>query len=123
MTNRAERRRREKLSRNATADEIFPKGQHGPTNLPGAGNSMTNILGALRELMPGWEFTLFAFEPPAEGKKHNRLPRFNYGSTVDRPDMVAVLEAFLLKQKDPAEYARLAQLDQFHNDQTTQGKA
>jgi len=77
----------------------------------------------MRELMPGWDFTLFAFEPPAEAKAAGRLPRFNYGSTVERADMLAVLDAFILKNKDPAEYARMAQFDQLRTEQPTEGKA
>lgn len=111
-----------KRSRDAKPHEIFPDG-HGPTNLPGRGDVMTNVLKTLRELMPGWDFTLFAFEPPAQAKAAGRLPRFNYGSTVERADMLAVLNAFILKNSDPAEYARLAQLDQFRTGQTTRGKA
>lgn len=111
-----------KPARNSKPDEILPGG-HGPVNLPGKGDVMTNLLNALRELMPGWEFTLFAFEPPETAKTAGRLPRFNYGSTVEREDMLAVLDAFILKNKDPAEYARMAQLDKLRTEQTTQGKA
>lgn len=111
-----------KLSRDAPPGEIL-QSDHGPANLPGKGDVMTNILNSLRELMPGWEFTLFAFEPPSKAAEAGRLPRFNYGSTVERPDMLAVLDAFILKNKDPSEYSRLAKLDEFRTAQTTQGKA
>lgn len=111
-----------KQSRDARPDEIL-QGDHGPVNMPGQGDVMTNILNTLRELMPGWEFALFAFEPPADAKENQRLPRFNYGSTVERPDMLAVLDAFILKNKDPAEYARQAKLDELRQQQTTQGRA
>lgn len=111
-----------KRSRDAKPDEIFP-GSHGPVNMPGHGDVMTNLLKALRDLMPGWDFTLFAFEPPAQAKAAGRLPRFNYGSTVERADMLAVLDAFILKNKNPAEYARMAHLDQLRIAQKTEGKA
>jgi hypothetical protein len=111
-----------KRPRDARLDEIL-KGDHGPANLPGQGDVMTNLLSALRKLMPGWEFTLFAFEPPDRAKADGRLPRLNYGSTVERADMLAVLEAFILKNKDPAEYARMAKLDEFRTNQTTEGKS
>lgn len=111
-----------KHARYARPDEIL-QGSHGPVNLPGKGDVMTNLLGALCKLMPGWEFTLFAFEPPDRAKAAGRLPRLNYGSTVERAYMLAVIEAFILKNKDPCEYARMAKLDEFHTDQTTEGKA
>lgn len=110
-----------KLSRNARPDEIFP-GQHGPANLPGKGDVITNLLSALRELMPGWDFTLFAFEPPSQAARDGRLPRFNYGSTVERADMIAVLKAFILKNENPAEYERQAKLDEFQQQQSTEGR-
>jgi hypothetical protein len=113
------------LSRDARPEEIFP-GQHGPVRgLEGVGKGdvMTNLLTALQKLMPGWQFTLFMFEPPEQAAKANRLPAFNYGSTVDRPDMLAVLKAFILKNEDPEEYARNAKLDEFRKQQGTEGKA
>lgn len=111
-----------KRARYARPDEIL-QGNNGPANLPGRGDVMTNLLSTLRKLMPGWEFTLFAFEPPDRAKAAGRLPRLNYGSTVERADMLAVIEAFILKNKDPREYARMAKLDEFHTDQITEGKS
>ncbi|WBU27526.1 hypothetical protein OOZ54_12560 [Rhodopseudomonas palustris] len=73
--------------------------------------------------MPGWDFTIFMFEPPAAAAAANRLPAFNYGSTVQRADMLAVLKAFIMKNEDPAEYERLAKLDEFLASQTTKGRA
>ena len=56
---------------------------------------MTAALNALREGLPGYDFALFMFEKkPAAGRE---LPRFNYGSTCDRADMVNVLNAFVQK--------------------------
>lgn len=111
-----------KSARSTRRDKIL-QGAHGPANLPGAGDVMTNLLSALRELVPGWEFALFAIEPPDRAKADGRLPRFNYGSTVERADMLAVLEAFILKNKDPAKYASLAKLDEFASNQQTEGNA
>lgn len=123
--NRKERRAQAKLSRHAKPEEIFPD-EHGPVRgleKVGKGDVMTNLLKALQELMPGWEFTLFMFEPPEQAKIANRLPAFNYGSTVERADMLSVLKAFILKNENPAEYEKLAKLDEFRLQQATKGNA
>lgn len=127
MANRQQRRaaaasEKEKLARDAKPEDILPGG-HGPTNLPGAGDVMTRILRSLQEWMPGWDFTLFAFEPPSRAKAEDRLPRFNYGSTVERADMLAVLKAFIMKNEDPSKYERMAKLDSFMTTQETKGSA
>ena len=110
-----------KLSRDAAPEEIL-QGDHGPVRgVPGKGDVVTNMLSALQDLMPGWNFTIFMFEPPANAAKANRLPAFNYGSTVERADMLAVLKAFILKNENPADYAKLAKLDEFQRDQSTTG--
>lgn len=124
-SNRHQRRQKAKLSRDAAPDEIFPAG-HGPVRgmeKIGKGDVMSKLLTVLKELMPGWEVTLFLHEPPEQAKAADRLPAFNYGSTVDRPDMLAVLKAFIMKNEDPAEYAKLAKIDEFLRQQNAGGAA
>lgn len=96
--NRHQRRRDQKLSRDATPDEIFPAG-HGPVQRSVV-DVMTAALDGLRkDLGPNYHVTLFVAErvPPAE---EARLPRFNYMSTGHREDMLAVLEAFVAKNRE-----------------------
>jgi hypothetical protein len=98
--NRRDRRAARKLSRHAAPEEIFP-GEHGPIQT-GIGETMTAALRAIRRsLGPGYEITLFVAEAsPPLGER--RLPRFNYASTANRDDMIAVLEAFVLKHRSAA---------------------
>lgn len=93
--NRHERRKAAKLSRDATPDEIFPDG-HSP--IPGeTAPKMTAVLEALLQGFPGCDVTLFVAERAAtEGRE---LPRFNYISSAERPDMLAVLKAFVAKNE------------------------
>lgn len=121
--NRHARRAEAKRSRDATPEEIFPGGHEPVRGLEnvGKGDVMTNLLKALQELMPGWEFTLFMFEPPKQAAAAGRLPAFNYGSTVDRADMLAVLKAFIMKNEAPEEYVKLAKIDEFMRQQKTDG--
>ena len=95
--NRKQRRADRKRSRDATPGEIFP-GEHGPVQ-----TSLQELMPGLlriiqRHLGPNFSVTLFIAEnePP---KGENRDPRFNYASTACREDMIAVLEAFILKQR------------------------
>ena len=95
--NRHERRKRQKLSRHATKDEIFP-GRHGPVQ-PQVVDQMMRVMDALQEGFPGYNITLFIAERDVpEGE--DRLPRFNYASTGEREDMLAVLEAFIAKNRE-----------------------
>jgi hypothetical protein len=98
--NRHQRRRDQKLSRDASPDEIFPAG-HGPVQRSVV-DLMTAALDGLRKALgPNYHVTLFVAErvPPAE---EARLPRFNYMSTGHREDMLAVLEAFVAKNRAAA---------------------
>lgn len=110
--NRRERRavaaRERKLSRDAASDEIFPPGEpHGPVQ-PAAESLMRALLRFAREHLPDYEVTIFLAER-AEAAGAGRLPRFNYGSTADRADMVAVLRAFVERHQADA-----ATLDKIH---------
>jgi len=93
--NRHERRRAKKLSRDASIDEIFV-GSHGP--IPGdTATKMTAAIEVLLEGFPNCDVTLFVAEKEAtEGRD---LPRFNYISSAERPDMIAVLKAFVAKNE------------------------
>ena len=93
--NRHERR---KLARHATTkDEIFP-GRHGPMQ-PEIADVMVRVMDALKEGFPNHDITLFISERDVpEGE--DRLPRFNYASTGEREDMLAVLEAFVAKHRE-----------------------
>lgn len=95
---RQQRRRDQKLSRDATPDEIFPAG-HGPVQ-SGLVEIMKLTIEALRgHIGPNYDVTMFVAErlPPAD---EARLPRFNYMSTACREDMLAVLNAFVLKHSE-----------------------
>lgn len=91
--NRHDRRKAKKLSRDATIDEIFV-GSHAP--IPGnTATRMTAAVEVLLEAFPNCDVTLFVAEKEAtEGRE---LPRFNYISSAERPDMIAVLKAFVAK--------------------------
>ena len=86
-----------KLARNGTNDENAVPGSHGPAQAQ-AVDAMKAALDCLREVLPGWQFTLFAFEPETAAK--GRLPRYTYMSTADRRDMVAVLRAFVARNSE-----------------------
>lgn len=98
--NRHERR---KLSRDARPEEIFG-GRHGPIQTE-IRDQMNAVAAALQQGFPGYDITLFVAEREADG----RLPRFNYISTADRRDMLAVLKAFVLK--NDAEAAALDKIN------------
>jgi hypothetical protein len=99
---RAARAQGQTLARDRTPDEIFPPHHpHGPVQ-PQAETLMRTLLDFARDKLPGYDITVFLSERQApEGS--NRLPRFNYGSTCDRADMVAVLQAFIAKNTRSAE--------------------
>jgi hypothetical protein len=89
---RAQQSRTAKLARNASPEEILPGG-HGPVQ-SGLVDLMTATVDVLRESIGlNYDVTLFVAErTPADGS--TRLPRFNYMSTAERADMLAVLKAF-----------------------------
>lgn len=95
---RAQAAKGKKFAADATDDEIFP-GSHGPVQ-PQVQPLMQVALEELGALLPGYDFTLFAAQKPAEG---GPFPRFNYMSTASRDDMFAVLRAFLAKNSGIAE--------------------
>lgn len=97
--NRHERR---KLARNATPDENAVPGSHGPVQAQ-AGVIMKTIFETLRTVYPGYEMTVFVFEPARLARKEGRAPRFNYASTVNRDDMIAVLEGFIKQSRETGE--------------------
>lgn len=98
--NRHDKRKRRKLARHGTPDEIFPPSQpHGPIQ-PEIHERMNKVADALRLAFPGCDITLFVAERDATaGRKY---PRFNYISTAAREDMVAVLKAFVAKNNAEA---------------------
>lgn len=83
--------KRRKLARDAGNDENCIPGSHGPVQAEVVG-IMEATLDALWAHLPGWQFTLFSFEPNGS--------RYNYMSTADRPDMVAVLKAFVARNSE-----------------------
>lgn len=94
-------RAKPKLSRDATPEEVFPD------DLPGRGHApiqsavvdvMRLVVDTLRQQLPGFEVTLFVAESH-ELTKGKRLPRFNYMSSAEREDMLAVLKAFIAKNE------------------------
>ncbi len=91
---------RRKLARDATPDEIFP-GPHGPLQANIA-DVLPRVMDELRRVFSGYELTLFVAEPTGIGSAEARLPRFNYISTAARPDMLAVLKAFVAKNEAEA---------------------
>jgi len=94
--NRHDRRKARKRSRDATPDEIFPPGHPHSGVQPGIHDALNRMMNVLRDAFPGYGVTLFLNE---RGNPEGRLPRFNYASTEDREDMVAVLEAFIAKNR------------------------
>lgn len=91
---------RRKLSRDATTEEIFPGETHAPIQTVVREN-MLAVMDVLKKAFPKHDVTLFIAERdvPA-GEK--RLPRFNYASTAERADMLAVLRAFIAKHEASA---------------------
>lgn len=87
-----------KRARDATPDEIFGPtySGHGPQQ-PQAAAAMRRILRKLTKMAPDFDVVLFLIEKPERAV--GRLPRFNYGATVERADMVAVLDAFVAKNR------------------------
>jgi len=80
---------------------------------------MRQLVKDAQKMWPGSELTVFVFEPPKTAKEQGRLPRFNYASTVERADMLAVLEAFIDKQKNPDSQQKA--VDKFMATLTTEG--
>jgi hypothetical protein len=77
-------------------ESIFP-GEHGPVQ-PEIADLLRKVVDALQKGFPGHGITLFLNEKePSAGRT---LPRFNYVSTEDRADMIAVLKAFIAKTED-----------------------
>lgn len=91
--------KRRKLARDAKPDENAIPGSHGPIQ-DEAARLMRGMLDTFRECLPGWNFALFVIEPEERARAEGRTARFNYGSTVQRADMVAILEGFLARQKE-----------------------
>ena len=102
--NRKERRAQHKLARHATSEEIFHEGTrgHGPiqSSLRDVMPKMVRII--QNEIGPAFTVTLFIAEiaPPLD---ENREARFSYCSSAERADMIAVLEAFIKKQREVGE--------------------
>lgn len=94
--NRQQRRAQKKLARDASPSEVFPE-RHGPLQTSLAGTMQAAVEVLRDHLGTNFDVTLFVAERlPADGA--DRLPRFNYISTAERPDMIAVLRAFIEKQ-------------------------
>jgi hypothetical protein len=72
----------------------FP-GPH--TELPADKKKMISVIEAIKEVFPRCHVTLFIAD--IEGKD-GLPPRFNYASTANRDDMVAVLKAFIERQEN-----------------------
>jgi hypothetical protein len=102
--NRQQRRRMErqnaKLSRNATAEEIFPPNEpHAPIQT-GIDEPMRKIVTDIQHHMgPNYTVTLFIAQVK---NPTGQLPRFNYASTAEREDMLAVLDAFVQRYRKDA---------------------
>lgn len=89
------RKERRKLSRHATTAEIFPEG-HKP--IPSETQRvMISVMHILKDAFPGFEITMFLAEKKVQPGQS--APRFNYMSTADRRDMIAVLRAFIEKHE------------------------
>lgn len=114
--NRRERRASgKKLSRNATSDEILPS-RHGPVQT-GLVDVMKAAVDVLREhLGANYHITLFVAEASVPAGE-DRLPRFNYMSTAAREDMLAVLAAFVEKNR-----AAGPSIDKIHDEPPTGAK-
>lgn len=89
--------KRRKRSRDATPDEIFhPEDKHHPIPM-NLHDKMNAVADGLNDIFPGCIVTLFVSE--IEASEGRALPTFNYISTGDRADMLAVLEAFIAKNR------------------------
>lgn len=94
--NRRDRRRSAKLSRDAKPEEIL-RGEHGPVQ-DDAGKLMKAMLEVCQKAFPNYGITLFVNEREVlDGA--DRLPRFNYASTENRADMIAVLKSFIQRHE------------------------
>lgn len=82
-----------------TDDENSVPGTHGPASEQST-HIMRAVMDVLRQNYPGCQFTMFVFEPPAPGTKYNG--RYNYASTVDREDMLAVMRSFIARADEMA---------------------
>lgn len=91
--------KRRKFARDAGDAENAIPGSHGPVQ-PSVVDLMTAVLDFCRAQCPNYTFTLFAAEPVETADAEKRLPRFNYMSTADRRDMVAVLKAFVARNSE-----------------------
>lgn len=89
--------KRRKLSRDASPEEIL--GGHGPVQ-DKAAHLMRAMLKACQQAFPGYAITVFVSEPEAVADAEGRDPRFNYASTADRRDMIAVLKAFIARNEE-----------------------
>ena len=83
----------------ASDDENSIPRTHGPASAQST-HIMRAVMDVLRETYPGCQFTMFVFEPPAPGTEYNG--RYNYASTVDREDMLAVLRSFIARADETA---------------------
>lgn len=89
--------KRRKLSRDATSEEIFPGG-HGPVQATVV-DAMRITLDALQTVL-GKNYTVTLFVAEQEATEGREDPRFNYMSSAARPDMIAVLKAFIKRQEE-----------------------
>mgnify|MGYP001806246138 CR=1 FL=1 len=90
---------RKKLARDASSEENLIPGTHRPAQ-PEAAEFMRRTLDVFRRSLPGYDFALFVIEKPEHAEA--RDPRFNYASTIERPDMIALLKAFIAQNEDMA---------------------
>lgn len=89
---------RKKLARDASNEENIVPGTHRPAQ-PEAAEFMRRTLDVFRLTMPGYDFALFLIEKP-EHAPAGVDPRFNYASTIERSDMVALLKAFIAQNAE-----------------------
>lgn len=75
-----------KRARDASDAENSIPGSHAPAS-PRSAHIMGSVMKALKDVYPDCNFAMFVFEPPAPGAE----ARYNYASTADRADMVAVI--------------------------------
>jgi hypothetical protein len=97
--------KRRKLSRDAAPGEIFP-GSHGPVQSQTLVEAMTLVMDTLKKLF-GEQFHISLFLAEKESSEGRELPRFNYMSTAEREDMIAVMKAFVAKNSDFAKAEKI----------------